>query len=220
MAGTTTETLRTATQRAGLIAVSAAALIGVVLTWIFMALHIYSLRSNPGATLDLAGLGERDLERLLPPEMDYQYASAMVEVDIVVRDGEHGFLGWQIAAWVSRYGLAILFLFSVIYLCWCLWRRSGVLGWKTPWWAAGLAALSLVVAFFAPWALIRAQQLVAQAVGAPTRVQGNEERWFVIPGWALEEADWWLVLFSAVLAVLALVMNRARRAGREPAGPI
>ncbi|QFG69993.1 hypothetical protein [Ornithinimicrobium pratense] len=151
--------------------------------------------------------------------MQYDTATMTVGVDVVAHGVDHAFLTWQIWAWASRYGVAIVLLLSVVYLCWRLWRGTLGLGQTMSWWAAGLGALALAVAVLAPWALISADQLVAQAVAAPTDPQHGDP-WFVVPGWSIQDTDWWLALFAALLFLLALLLRRAQRAERDTQGLI
>ena len=205
--------------RAALIIISVVALLGSAYTFVLLALHVYSLRANPGSQLRLVGLGEDQADGILPPGMQYDTASMTVEVDVVAHGVDHAFLAWQTWAWASRYGLAIVLLLSVVYLCWRLWRGTLGPGRAMSWWAAGLGALVLAVAVLAPWALIHADQLVTQAVGAPTEPQPGGT-WFVAPGWSLQDTDWWLALFAALLFLLALLLRRAQRAERDTQGLI
>src|SRR5690606_27430133 len=194
-------------------------LAGAAYAYVLLALHISSLQMNPGSRLRMVGLGQDEADRILPPGLQYDFATMTVEVDVVVHEADQAFLGWQIGAWVSRYGLAILLLLSVVYLCWRLWRRTPGLGRAMSWWAGGLGLLAITVAILAPLALIHADQLVALAVAAPAAAQGVDP-WFVVPGWSTQDTDWWLILFASLLLLLALLLRRAHQAERDTEGLI
>ncbi|WP_109474287.1 hypothetical protein [Ornithinimicrobium cavernae] len=204
--------------RVSLIVTSVIALVGAVFTYALMALHLSSLRMLPGTVLPLAGAQERLGEAVLPAGMRHSNASMSVQVDLVAYDVDQTFLAWQVGAWISRYGLGIVVLLSVVYLSWRLWRRGG-LGRAASWWAGSLGALVLAVAVLAPWALIRADQLFAQAIGAPTEPEANLS-WFVVPEWSVQDADWWLILFAGLLLLLSLLLRRAHRAEDDTQGLI
>lgn len=206
--------------RATLVVVGAVALLAAAYTFVLMAMHVSSLRMNPGTRLRLVLPMEGEGSVALPDGMRHSSASVTGLVDLVAHDVDQTFLSWQTAAWTSRYALAIVVLLSVVYLCWRLGRRRGGLGRGAAWWAGGLGVLVLGVAFFAPWALVHADRLFATAVAVPPQPAdvGPDDAWFVLPSWALQDADWWLVLFGALLLLLALLLRRAHRAEVDAEG--
>lgn len=219
MATTPLMTSSTTMRRAWLAVISGLALLAAVYTYVLLALHISSLRMSPGARLPLVGFREDQEQQTLPAGMHSSYAGLTAEVDVLAYEGDQGFLTWQIAAWAGRYGLAILLLLSVVYLCWRLWRRTPGLGRAMSWWAAGMGLLAAAVAVLAPWALVRADQMVAEEFATPLEPQADGP-WFVMPHWSLQDTDWWLVLFAALLLLLAVLLRRAHEAERDTEGLI
>lgn len=205
--------------RTVLVALAATSLLAAAYTYVLWAMHLSTLRYNPGASLTL--VTPPGTEALVPAGVTATSTTVEVMVDLTVASADQTFLAWQLGAWSGRYVLAILVLLSVALLCVLLLlrRRRARVGGVAPWWLAGLSALALAVGVGAPWALVHADRLVARAADVPTE-GGFGDSWFVVPSWSLQDVDWWLVLLAVLGGLVAALLRRAHRAERDVEGLI